>query len=165
MAEALLARDPPWHFLVQVSAATAPPELRAEIAALRGLGAGVTVVEETLSTEDYQAALESCDIVLIAYYARHYRHGSSGILTEAAAAGKVTVLPAGTSMAAEAQRWRTGHVRFEAFSAASVGNALARAPRDHEDLAARARRAAPAVARFHNADNLLRALLQEEVEE
>ncbi|MCI0704800.1 MAG: glycosyltransferase [Planctomycetia bacterium] len=54
-----------------------------------------------IPAEGYYRLLASADVVLCPYDARAYRSRSSGVFAEAVAAGKPTVVPAGTWMASE----------------------------------------------------------------
>lgn len=153
------------HFLLQISNSSFPPNVLAEIQGLVAMaGLGITIVMETLSAEDYYAILDECDIVLVSYYPKHYMYGSSGIFTESATAGKVTVVPAGTNMEHEAMRFRTGYTSFEHFTVEGIADALRRAIANYPVLAERSKAATEALNRYHNADNLLAYLLGEEIE-
>ena len=55
------------------------------------MGPSVQLLLEPLSQEDYQSLLISSDIVLLPYDAKAYRVRGSGIVAEAAAAGKIIV--------------------------------------------------------------------------
>ena len=151
------------HFLLQISNSSFPPAVMAEIQGLAAMaGMGITMVMETLSAEDYYSLLDQTDIVLISYYPKHYMYGSSGIFTESASAGKVTVVPAGTNMEHEAMRFRTGFTSFADFTIESIADALHRAIQNYPVLAERAETAAHTMTRYHNADNLVSYLLGEE---
>ncbi len=58
--------------------------------------ANVTFLQETLSTDAYYRLLGQADAVLLPYDAKIYRSRSSGVLTEALAAGKPVVVTENT---------------------------------------------------------------------
>ena len=150
----------PCHFLMQLGTAEVTPETQKEAWRLHALaGPGLTVVVETLSREDYYDFLGRCDIIVVGYSPDAYRYGSSGVFTEAASAGKVTVIPAGTAMEREARQFGTGFVSFSEFTSAAIGAALRAALADYPALAAKAKAAAEGMVRHHNADNLVDYLL------
>ena len=154
---------PSFHLLMQVSAPWGlPPDVIGELQKLVAMtGDKVTLLMEILSTEDYYALLQDSDIVLINYDPERYRHSSSGIFTEAIAAGKVVVIPADTSIEREAQRFDMGYTGIARFDAMSVAEALYRALSDYPALADRSRRGKAAVEAYHNPDNLMAHLLGE----
>lgn len=111
-------------------------------AELGALGPALRVLAGELSPEVYAAVLHGSDIVLLPYDAEAYRDRGSGVFAEAAAAGRVMVLPAGTWMADEAARWGLGFTVFDRFDAACIGGALSRAVGHKDELLARASSAA-----------------------
>ena len=154
----------PVHFLIQISAHTLSPEIDGETAALRNFPSKiVTLVTETLSTEEYYGLMDECNIVLIAYHTGQFTHQSSGVFTEATVAGKVTVLPYGTAMHHEALRIGAGFRTFANFDASSVIEAVAGAVEDYSNLSERAKVASVMMSRYHNGDNLIAYLLGEEI--
>jgi glycosyltransferase involved in cell wall biosynthesis len=59
-------------------------------------GEFVTVLDQTLSVDDYQKVLNEADIILLPYDQKFYEYGSSGVFTEAACLGKIIITTAGT---------------------------------------------------------------------
>jgi glycosyltransferase involved in cell wall biosynthesis len=67
---------------------------------LTGLqGKGLQIIEGPFSSEVYHQLISSSDVILIPYCPKSYEARSSGIFTEALAAGVPTVYPLGTWMA------------------------------------------------------------------
>lgn len=113
-------------------------------AELGAMGPALRVLPGELSPDVYASVLHGSDIVLLPYEADGYRERGSGVFAEAAAVGRVMVLPAGTWMAEEAARWGLGFTLFHRFDTAGVGGALAEAVAQKGVLLARASAAAPA---------------------
>jgi hypothetical protein len=150
------------HFLIQVSTIRPPEHVTREIEGLRAMDEmDVTTIIETLSADDYYALLNECDIILLSYQRERYLYVSSGVFVEAAAVGKVVVLPTGTSLEREAMRLRLGFSSFREFTAPAITASLKRAVADHAALAERSRLAADEVRRHNNADSLLSCLLDD----
>ena len=60
---------------------------------------GVSLVERSLSSSDYNRYLLDSDCILVPYDAQNYAARSSGIFAQAAAAGKPAIVPGGSWMA------------------------------------------------------------------
>lgn len=73
-----------------------------------------------MSQEQYQAWLQSADLVLMPYSPAHYLLQTSGVFSEAMAAGKPCVVPGGTWLAAMALRHGGGATIFEHHTTASI---------------------------------------------
>ncbi|HTI51568.1 MAG TPA: glycosyltransferase [Planctomycetaceae bacterium] len=90
------------QFVIQSNCRNARSE-RASLAAreeLAALGAPqVQLLTEPLSTADYRSLVLDSDVLLLPYDPESYEARSSGILSEALAAGKPVVVPQGTWMA------------------------------------------------------------------
>jgi glycosyltransferase involved in cell wall biosynthesis len=80
----------------------AMPEARR---ALERFGPAVELLNDPLDQDEYYRQLAGMDIIVLPYLAERYCRRSSGIFVQAAAAGKVVVVPSGTTMAAEARRY------------------------------------------------------------
>jgi glycosyltransferase involved in cell wall biosynthesis len=65
----------------------------------------VELLFDPLEQAEYYRQLAEMDIIVLPYVTERYRRRSSGIFVQAAAAGKVIVVPRGTTMWAEAQRY------------------------------------------------------------
>src|SRR6266700_5609198 len=79
----------------------AMPEARR---ALERFGPAVELLYDPLDQDEYYRQLAEMDIIVLPYVSERYRRRSSGIFVQAAAAGKVVVVPRETTMWAEAQR-------------------------------------------------------------
>lgn len=107
--------------------------------------------------EDYYRLLASADVVLCPYDERAYRSRSSGVFAEAVAAGKPTVVPAGTWMARE-QPPGTG----EAYTTASeLLAALQHVCANYDSYRSAAEAARDRWLARHSPDALLAQLLSE----
>jgi glycosyltransferase involved in cell wall biosynthesis len=104
---------------------------------------------------DYYRLLASADVVLCPYDARAYRARSSGVFAEAVAAGKPTIVPAGTWMATE-QEPGTGETFADDRDLAA---ALRRVCADYAAYHAEARAAREWWLAHHSPENLLARLL------
>ena len=163
--EELLREAPcPVHFLIQISDVNFTDEMRESVRAIAPVaGPNVTVVQETLSADDYYSFFNETDIMLINYDPRQYAYTSSGLFTEAMLLGKVSVIPAGTSMENEARRLGTGYASVGEFSALALLQALYQALIDYPVLAERSRTAMAGARRYHNADTLVSYLIGEKI--
>lgn len=119
--------------------------------------------KEELSTQAYQQLLADSDIILLPYpqNARplhHYQVGTSGILSEAIAAGKVTVVPAGTWMAEMVEKYGSGTIFADETD---FVEAVARAIRQYPELKAAAEQARDQWRRSNCPANALHIILSE----
>jgi glycosyltransferase involved in cell wall biosynthesis len=80
--------------------------------ALERFGPAVELLYDPLNQDEYYRQLAEMDIVVLPYMSERYRRRSSGIFVQAAAAGKVVVLPRGTTMCVAAQRYAMGNCVF-----------------------------------------------------
>ncbi len=152
----------PVHFLIQVSNSSFPPDIAQEIEKLRAMPS-VTLISETLSTEDYHSLLDACNIVLVTYSPKIYRFTGSSIFREAMGAGKVVIYPSNSAMFSEAKRFRAGGRSFREFGARSISAALNSAIENYDELASQAKAAAGDVLRYHSGDSLISYLLGEDL--
>lgn len=107
------------------------------IAALAARHDHIIADNRVLDAETYQALLDAADILLAPYDAMNFRTAMSGVVTEAIANGIPVVVPADSTMAAEAQNFSTGST-FAEFNAPSVLAATERILDHFDDYAARA---------------------------
>lgn len=111
----------------------------------------VEIVLGALENDAYLALLDRADIVLLPYSPKFYGHGSSGVFTEAASMGKVTVVTAGTVPAREAAENHFGVEISEEWTGSAMASALLRALANLDELRERSRSAAPAYRARHSA--------------
>jgi glycosyltransferase involved in cell wall biosynthesis len=90
-------------------------------------GPDVKLVSGSLSPEAYFEMLSQADIVLLPYSPTFYGHGSSGVFTESASAGKVVVVSNGTVPARQGKEYELGVVTADKWEAASMAEAVAKA--------------------------------------
>lgn len=109
--------------------------------------ADVRVVEGVLSPSAYFDLLAAADIVLLPYALSYYGTCSSGVFAEAAALGKVMVVPEGTVAARQGREYELGVVAACEWTAASLAEAIGVALRDRQILEVRAQATA---ARFRD---------------
>jgi glycosyltransferase involved in cell wall biosynthesis len=122
---------------------------------------GVTYYRGHLENEEYFSILNRCNIVLFPYNREVYRYMPSGLLREALAAGKVLVIPQGTSLARQARSVNAGAVTFEDFNAESVIQALHAALAQYDSLQNKACEAAVRWSKLHNPDRFMKQLLEQ----
>ncbi len=122
-------------------------------------GPDVTVLERSLSPDEYLALIGQADLLLLPYDATAYGPRSSGILAEARAMGVPATVPAGTWM--ETARGPSDAVVFS--RAEDFALAVERALADLPDLTRQYRAAAETWRRLHNPEALYRVLTGETV--
>jgi len=119
----------------------------------------VELLDASLSQQDYYRHLAEMDIIVIPYLAERYARRSSGIFAQAVAAGKITVVPAGTSMAIEAEEYQLGGCVVYDRSE-DLANATALAIRDYDLLATAAQESRGHWCQMHSVDALVGKLLE-----
>jgi len=68
---------------------------------LRNRGFNISLIDKSLTINEYYYLLNKSDIILLPYDPRKYKYRGSGIFVEALAYGKFVIVPEGTSMAKE----------------------------------------------------------------
>jgi glycosyltransferase involved in cell wall biosynthesis len=155
--ERCAALSPKPRFIVQVQNrdAAAATGMTPMLERLEKMSADdVKLVSGALSATDYFALLAEADIVLLPYSPSFYGHGSSGVFTEAASAGKVVVVSNSTVPARQGREYQLGVVPAAQWTGASMAEAVATAVRNLPALQAKATAGAP---RFRS-DNCAQAL-------
>ena len=104
-----------------------PDQVDAQLSATGDTRGRVRLIRGSVSPLAFADTIRESDIVLLAYDPSRYRDRGSGVFSEAAACGKVMVLPEGTWMCREARARSLGFVSFDQFDAGSVAGALAEA--------------------------------------
>jgi glycosyltransferase involved in cell wall biosynthesis len=102
----------------------------------------VSLVEGALTPETYYGLISGADVVLLPYAPSFYGRCSSGVFAEAAALGKVLVVPEGTVAARQAREFDLGAVVAAAWTAPALAEAVGTAVREHGRLQAKAAAAA-----------------------
>lgn len=105
-----------------------PAQLKSKVKFLLGV----------LSPEKYDETLQQNDIVILPLLPRLYAYHSSGVFAEAAALGKVMVIPGGTSLEAAANLYGLGVVVSSEFTSESFSLALGKAIEEFDILSIRA---------------------------
>lgn len=102
----------------------------------------VRLVEGAQSPDAYYQLLADADVVLLPYSPSFYGHCSSGVFAEAAALGKVIVVPADTVAARQGREFDLGVVAASSWTGAALADAVGIAVRDRDRLQAKAAAAA-----------------------
>ncbi|MEO8132726.1 MAG: hypothetical protein ABI831_01925 [Betaproteobacteria bacterium] len=139
----LVARNPHLRFLVQVAPAGSEALWKEAGAGVKS-ASNVELVHGALDPLAYHALISRADVVLLPYDPALMSLRSSGVFSEAVAAGKTTVVPAGTWMAGHLAEGRGAGIVFDAFNGQAISAALAHAVAGFPELLARARACAPA---------------------
>lgn len=130
------------------------PEVTAARMRLAGFPS-VKLLDQPLTSPEFQSLLLAADIVLLPYRPEAYRARSSGVLVQAIAAGKPIVVPTRCWLGSQASN--AGAVLFDGEK--SFGAAVIDAARRLPELEAQAQARAPAYASFHRAETLVDILL------
>ncbi len=117
-------------------------------------GPDVEIVQGALNNEAYLGMLGRADIVLLPYSPTFYRHGSSGVFTEAASVGKVVVTSPNTVPARQGEQHGLGVVAASDWTPAAMADAVASALSDLPVLKQRAEAGALAYRAEHCAKTL-----------
>ncbi|HXH39839.1 MAG TPA: glycosyltransferase [Thermoanaerobaculia bacterium] len=121
------------EFLIHITNNTLTAE-EAKRLALVAEEPGVSVIREALPWPDYEAALDSADIVLFPYEVIPYRKRTSGVFAEAVACGKPVVATAGTWMAEQIEAGRAAGTIAEDLRPDSIARAIAQCVAELESL-------------------------------
>ena len=111
----------------------------------------VKLITEPMSTEDYYELLSAADIVVLPYEAHRYPARSSGALTEALAAGKPAIVPAGTWLSSQVNSARG--VAFD--HPRDLAGALSTVVDGYGEYRSAAQRFKAEWTRFHSPENLV----------
>ncbi|WP_353861937.1 glycosyltransferase [Azospirillum formosense] len=122
---------------------------------LRQYPFGVEIIDEPMSAERYYDILAAGDLLVLPYDPKAYAGRSSGVLNEALACGKVTVVSKGSWLANQVTAERGGVFEHPGGLAVAVEQALQR----FDALSAAAQAHAPVHRRFHSPENFLDTLL------
>jgi glycosyltransferase involved in cell wall biosynthesis len=116
----------------------------------------VKCLPEACSTEEFKDLVQSSDIILLPHDPRPFRRRSSGTITDAVGAGKVSVVPERCWLTTQVDETRA--VTFEAYS--QLGPAICRAITNFESLRAKAMAYAPTYQKENGPDALAARLIQ-----
>lgn len=120
----------------------------------------ITLVQEKLSEKDYAELIQAIDIVLIPYRKAGYVEPTSGIFAEAAALAKPVVVPAGTWMARELQKYGGG-LEFQSGDEGDLAAKVMTLLQDFAEYASKARHFSSQWKAFHNSHSLAEMLIQQ----
>jgi glycosyltransferase involved in cell wall biosynthesis len=137
-----------------------PAGVEPSVRKIAEMGPRVRVLRGPMEPGDYAARLREADIVVLPYQSRSYAGLGSGVFAEAAACGKVIVLPSGTWIAEQAAKWGLGVVVFDRHEPEALNAALLEAVDRRDELLERAARARPAWASDRGAPAFLDRVLE-----
>lgn len=100
------------------------------------------LVEGAQTPEEYYRLMAAADVVLLPYAPSFYGRCSSGVFAEAAALGKVIVVPEGTVAARQGREYGLGVVVASAWTGAAIAEAVGTALKEKVRLQAAAEAAA-----------------------
>lgn len=142
LVPALVAGNPQWRWLVQVAPA-GQDVLWQDARAAMHAAPNVEIASGSLDPAAYYALLARADVVLMPYDATQMPLRSSGIFSEAVAAGKVVVVPQGSWMADHLAAGNGSGTVFAKPTAAGISHALSQTWAQLPELKAGALAAAP----------------------
>lgn len=135
------------RFIVQIqNRETATAQLGPTLQRLDQLataGEDVRLVNGALGSAEYFSLLGEADVILLPYSPTFYGHGSSGVFTESASAGKVIVVSPGTVPARQGREYALGVVTAAQWTPKAMAEAVADALRDLPALQKKADAGAP----------------------
>ncbi len=142
LVPSLVLRHPQLRFLIHISTETQRRQWQAAGPALQA-AAHAEVVLGALDAQAYHALMARADILLLPYDAALLPLRTSGVFSEAVAAAKVLVVPAGTWMEEHLAQGHGAGVAFGQRSPAALSEALQAALQRLPQLRAHAQAAAP----------------------
>jgi glycosyltransferase involved in cell wall biosynthesis len=110
-----------------------------------------------MDEQEYSDFLASLDVVVLPYTIDNYHAQTSGVFAEAMASGKIVVVPKGTWLSRQLQRYGGG-VAFNPVDCEDFANETLRIVREPLFYAKTAAERAPLWRHFHNADRLMNLL-------
>jgi glycosyltransferase involved in cell wall biosynthesis len=152
----------------RLAAGAAAPRLWFQVTAELGPGPlqrlrstpGVETHVGPLDEAEYYERLGAADLVLLPYDPDEYRNRASGVLAEAAAAGKVVVVPAGTWLSEQVDKGLAAGTVYDRLDADAVTGAVQEALRRLDELRALAGGVAEHWRREQSADRFVEELLE-----
>lgn len=148
------------RFRLQCYMLDSSPGMEGPVAMLKRLALPeVELVEETVDERRYREMLCGCGAVVLPYRTAEYAANTSGIFTEALAAGKPVIVTSGTWMADQLSRFGAG-VTFRDGDTADLARAILELRDNYARLAAQAAERAAAWTAYHSPENFMRELLK-----
>jgi glycosyltransferase involved in cell wall biosynthesis len=126
--------------------------------ALRGMS-NVSLIEGTLSSQDYVAETNKADVVLLPYDPVLFGMRGSGIFTESVTAGRPIIASEGTFAAESINKGDVQGEVFAPYTAQACADAIARLLPRLSEYIARAAAQAEAFSRSHNGETYVDVLL------
>lgn len=138
----LVRQNPQLRWLVQVAPAGRDEVWQGE-RQLMHAAENVELVMGNLEPEAYYAVLARADVILLPYDPTRLPLRSSGVFSEAVAAGKILVVPQATWMAEHLDAGRAAGTKFDSQTVERISHALRQAMAQLGELRTRARLVAP----------------------
>ena len=143
-------------FHIQISS----PEQHSDLVDLLSRRRNVTLYTEYLSEQAYVEAFNKSDIVMIPYDQPSSRWITSGIFSEAMMLGKVIVLPEGTWMHQEGEKFDGGIIPFSDFSTAGVSSSVEKAIENFDAYKKKAQSVATSFREWHSVKNFVDQMMK-----
>ena len=125
--ENLLRTHPRLRFTIQINGEPAElGEMEATIRTLESLAAStsdVRLLRGELEHEDYAAALQACDVLVLPYRRKFCQSSYAGVFMDAMNLAKPVIVPTGTWMGRKIGAWSVGTV-FDTFTSGAVAAAI-----------------------------------------
>lgn len=138
----LIGRHPELDFLIHVSGAQAE-QLWQDAKATTDTLANLEIIRGALDASDYHALMARADVLLLPYDAKQIPFRSSGVFSEAVAAGKIVVVPKGTWMEEHLSNGNGAGACFPSRTTACISESLKLVTEKLTELDAHARSCAP----------------------
>jgi glycosyltransferase involved in cell wall biosynthesis len=120
---------------------------------------GITIIEEYLPAESYEALIAGSDLVVLPYDPEHYRARLSAVFVDATCAGVAVAVPAGTWMASQLELGLGAGERFRSVGANDIADAVRRAMAARGDIEQAAQQAAARARAQHDPAAVLDGIL------
>jgi glycosyltransferase involved in cell wall biosynthesis len=120
---------------------------------------GVTLITDSLSSEDYYGLLKKSDCLLIPYRKNEYYSRSSGIFAEAVAAGKPVITTADTWMGSQIQEGKGSGILIRSSNTVDLINAIKTMVSDYTRYKNMAERSRESWLDFHSPHSLYNMLI------
>ena len=120
----------------------------------------VEIIDRALSSSEYYNLLFRADAVIIPYLHSGYYAQTSGIFAEAVALGRPVIVPQGTWMEREFEKYKSGGELFAIGDSASLGRALLKFAEHPDESYLRAHVCRKKWVQYHNPRNYVDVLLK-----
>lgn len=150
-----------YQFFLQVNDTTR--EVMELVDKIKGLCSdNILFIMDALSSDQYYELLQKSDVVLIPYWRDVYKSRTSGVFTEALAAGKPVIVTEDTWMSDQLMEFGSG-VTCKDRDAGDLVRAIFELTDNIDDISTRSRLSAEEWRKKHNPDELFKAITSEAV--